>query len=170
MSPEATLAELVDVFLSRDRGSDPFLAAVSEGISEIHEAFGAAQEKKGDWDGMLAKLRSGSTVVKAGINHLRGQAGLERFVEFAEGRAKFADTMIEQIVRLQSRESTLVREDDVYLDYPFEDAKFRVEQSTGKVFRRFYGQAENEIRRDSELYTQARLSGRKITRDEYYAD
>jgi hypothetical protein len=59
---------------------------------------------------------------------------------------------------------------DVYIDYAFEDAKFRYEKLTGKVYRRFYGQNEDEIRPDSDLYNQAILSGREITRDEYYAN
>jgi hypothetical protein len=59
---------------------------------------------------------------------------------------------------------------DVYIDYAFEDAKFRYEKQTGKVYRRFYGQAEDEIRADSDLYHQAISSGRQIARDEYYAD
>lgn len=58
---------------------------------------------------------------------------------------------------------------DVYIDYAFEDAKFRYCKEDGKVYRRFYGQAEVEIRPDSDLYNQAILSGREITRDEYYA-
>ena len=59
---------------------------------------------------------------------------------------------------------------DVYIDYAFEDAKFRYEKQTQKFYRRFYGQAEVEIRPDSDLYNQAILSGREITRGEYYAD
>ena len=59
---------------------------------------------------------------------------------------------------------------DVYIDYAFEDAKFRYDKQTGKVYRRFYGQTEVEIRPDSELYNQGILSGREITRDEYFAD
>ena len=59
---------------------------------------------------------------------------------------------------------------DVYIDYAFEDAKFRYEKRTGSVYRRFYGRSEVEVRPDSDLYNQAILSGREITRDEYYAD
>ena len=59
---------------------------------------------------------------------------------------------------------------DVYIDYPFEDAKFRYEKETNKVFRRFYGQSEDEIRWDSDLYKQAILSGSEITREQYFAD
>jgi hypothetical protein len=59
---------------------------------------------------------------------------------------------------------------DVYIDYPFENAKFRFEKQTNKVYRRFYGESEDEIRWDSDLYNQAILSGREITRDEYYAN
>ena len=59
---------------------------------------------------------------------------------------------------------------DVYMDYAFEEAKFRYDKQSGKVYRRFYGQTEIEIRPDSDIYNQAILSGREITRDEYYAD
>jgi len=59
---------------------------------------------------------------------------------------------------------------DVYIDYAFENAKFRYEKQTEKVFRRFYGQAEVEIKPESDLYNQGILSGRQITRDEYFAD
>lgn len=59
---------------------------------------------------------------------------------------------------------------DVYIDYAFEDAKFRYEKASGKVFRRFYGQSEVEIRPDSEIYNQAITSGREITRDAYLSD
>ena len=58
---------------------------------------------------------------------------------------------------------------DVYIDYAFEDAMFRYEKATGKVYRRFTGEREQEIRPDSDLYCQAKLSGREITRDDYYA-
>jgi len=62
------------------------------------------------------------------------------------------------------------RSRDVYIDYPFENAKFRYERQTNKVFRRFYGESEDEIRWDSDLYTQAILSGSEITREQYFAD
>ena len=63
-----------------------------------------------------------------------------------------------------------LQQGDVYIDYMFEDAKFRYEKQTEKVYRRFYGETEVEIRPDSDIYNQAILSGREITRDEYYAD
>jgi GNAT superfamily N-acetyltransferase len=59
---------------------------------------------------------------------------------------------------------------DVYIDYAFENALFRYENATGKVYRRFYNEREDEVPPSSELYTQAIMSGRAITRDEYYAD
>jgi len=34
------------------------------------------------------------------------------------------------------------RKGDVRIDFPFEDAKFRYEKRTAKVYRRFYGEAE----------------------------
>jgi len=59
---------------------------------------------------------------------------------------------------------------DVYIDYEFEDAKFRFDKATGRVFRRFYGKEESEIKPDSDLYNQAILSGREISRDDYFRD
>lgn len=57
---------------------------------------------------------------------------------------------------------------DVYLDFPHESDKFRHEKATGKVSRRFYGQAEDEIPFTSKLFKQAICEGRQITRDEYF--
>lgn len=59
---------------------------------------------------------------------------------------------------------------DVYLDYPYEQAKFRFEKATRRVFRRFYGEQEAEIPPSSDLYNQAICAGEQITRDEYYCD
>lgn len=57
---------------------------------------------------------------------------------------------------------------DVYIDYPYEDAKFRYEKATGKVFRRFYGKPEVEIDSSSKLYNEAISGGKEISRDEYF--
>ena len=62
------------------------------------------------------------------------------------------------------------REGNVYLDYPFEDVKFRWEKETSKVFRRFYGEAEKEISCISNLFRDAMSAGKQITREEYYRD
>ena len=62
------------------------------------------------------------------------------------------------------------RRRDIYIDYPFEDAKFRWDKKAEKVYRRFYGQEEVEIPHSSDLYNQAISAGREITRDEYYRD
>ncbi|MFB3923092.1 MAG: hypothetical protein ACE145_15325 [Terriglobia bacterium] len=61
---------------------------------------------------------------------------------------------------------------DVYIDYPFEDAMFRYEHKTGKVFRKFYGEAEVEIEHSSELFHDAIRSsggggGRLISAEQY---
>ncbi len=61
-------------------------------------------------------------------------------------------------------------EGDVYIDYPYEDAKFRFERATLKVFRRFYGEPETEIPHDSELYHEARSGGWQITAEDYFQD
>jgi hypothetical protein len=45
------------------------------------------------------------------------------------------------------------RKRDIYIDYPYEDAKFRWERDTGKVYRRFYGKEETEIPHSSDLFS-----------------
>jgi len=59
---------------------------------------------------------------------------------------------------------------DVYIDYPFEQAKFRYEKESGRVYRRFYGQPEEEILPSSSLYNDAIRTGKQITREEYFRD
>ena len=59
---------------------------------------------------------------------------------------------------------------DVYIDFPYEDAKFRYEKRTGTVFRRFYGEVESEIPATSALYHEAISAGRPITQEEYFRD
>ena len=59
---------------------------------------------------------------------------------------------------------------DIYIDYPFEDAKFRWDKDKQKVYRRFYGKEEVEIPHSSDLYNQAISAGKEITCDEYYRD
>ena len=44
---------------------------------------------------------------------------------------------------------------DVYIDFPFERVKFRFEHATRKVYRRFYGEPEDEIPHNSNLYHEA---------------
>jgi hypothetical protein len=56
---------------------------------------------------------------------------------------------------------------DVYIDYPFEDVMFRWECQTGKVFRKFYGDVENEIDRTSNLFHDAISTGAQITAEQY---
>ena len=62
------------------------------------------------------------------------------------------------------------RAGDVYIDYPYEDVKFRFGKETGKVYRRWYGGSEMEIPYDSELYNDAHSRGWVITREEYFRD
>ena len=62
------------------------------------------------------------------------------------------------------------RERDIYIDFPFESAKFRWDKDARKVYRRFYGEAEMEIPHDSKLWTEAVIAGRLIAREEYERD
>lgn len=59
---------------------------------------------------------------------------------------------------------------DVYIDYPFEDVKFRYEKQSERVFCRFYGEAEYEVPCSSDLYHHAISTGKQITREEYFRD
>ncbi len=60
---------------------------------------------------------------------------------------------------------------DVYLHLLFEDAKFRYEKATDKMFLRFHRQTENQIsHKKSELYNDSISAGKLITREEYYQD
>ncbi len=61
-------------------------------------------------------------------------------------------------------------EGDVYIDFPYEKAKFRFEKDTRKVYRRFYGQSEVEIPPSSNLYNEAISAGEQITREDYFRD
>jgi hypothetical protein len=56
---------------------------------------------------------------------------------------------------------------DVFIDYPSEDAMFRWESQTGKVFRKFYGEAEMEIDHTSNLFHEAISAGQQITAEQY---
>lgn len=60
--------------------------------------------------------------------------------------------------------------DEHYLDYPAEEAKFRYEPETGRVYRRFYGEDEEVIKSSSDLYNQAISIQKIITREEYFRD
>ncbi len=59
---------------------------------------------------------------------------------------------------------------DVYIDYPYEDVKFRYENATNKVYRRWYGEPEMEIPMSSDLYNEAHSGGWQISREEYFRD
>lgn len=59
---------------------------------------------------------------------------------------------------------------DVYIDYPFEDAKFRWEKQTKKVFKRRYGEREFESHYSSDQFRDAISAGKLISREDYYRD
>ena len=61
-------------------------------------------------------------------------------------------------------------EGDVYIDYPYEEVKFRFEKETIKVYRRWYGESEMEIPYHSDLYNKSHSGGWAITREEYFRD
>ncbi len=56
---------------------------------------------------------------------------------------------------------------DVFIDFPYEDAMFRFEFRSGRIFRKFYGEEEVEIARDSKLFHEAISAGDVTTPDHY---
>lgn len=61
-------------------------------------------------------------------------------------------------------------EGDVYIDYPYERAKFRWELETKRVYRRFYGEQEVEIPHSSKLFHEAQSGGWVIDAEAYFQD
>ena len=59
---------------------------------------------------------------------------------------------------------------DVYIDYPYEDVKFRLDKATKKLYQRWYGGTEMEIPHSSELFHEGISSGKQITREDYFRD
>lgn len=60
------------------------------------------------------------------------------------------------------------RAGDVYIDYPYEDMMFHYVNETGKVFRKFYGDPEeDEIPPSLNVYNDAISSGTEITAAQY---
>ena len=59
---------------------------------------------------------------------------------------------------------------DVYIDYPFEDAKFRYEHATSSAFFRFCGREEVEVGYSNDLFRDAMRSGTQIDRQHYFQD
>jgi hypothetical protein len=64
----------------------------------------------------------------------------------------------------------LFRKGDVYIDYPFEDMKFRFDKATNKVFVRFYGKPEVEIDQSDVHFNEAIQAGKVITKEQYPSD
>ncbi len=59
---------------------------------------------------------------------------------------------------------------DVYIDYPFDDAKFRYEHATSRVFGRFNDGDEVELGYTNDLFRDAMRSGSQIDREQYFGD
>lgn len=59
---------------------------------------------------------------------------------------------------------------DVYIDYPYGDAKFRYEHATSRVFRRFNNREEVEVGYTNDLFRDAMRSGAQIDREHYFSD
>ena len=57
---------------------------------------------------------------------------------------------------------------DVYIDFPYERAMFHFVKESGKVFRKFYGDAvEKEVPHASKLFADAQIGGTVTTAENY---
>jgi hypothetical protein len=77
------------------------------------------------------------------------------------------------VVQASRRENEVVpmtafQHGDVYIDYPFEDAKFRYEHATSRVFGRFNNGEELEVGYTDDLFRDAMRSGVQIDRELYF--
>lgn len=109
MNARADLAEMVMDHLGRSAGpATAALAGVIAGLASIMIAYDDAQERRGNWGGMLANLRRGVTNIEAALPLLRshGGAGVAAVIELAERELAFAAILHDEIVRLQAGQST----------------------------------------------------------------
>ena len=63
----------------------------------------------------------------------------------------------------------LMKKEDLYIDYSFEEVMFFCDRKNDKIFKKFYGKEEspNEVHYTSKLFNDAILYGEKITKEEY---
>ncbi|MBC7428184.1 MAG: hypothetical protein H7336_06205 [Bacteriovorax sp.] len=59
--------------------------------------------------------------------------------------------------------------EDIYLDYDFEEVMFRYDHKTKNIYRKFYGEQEHPeaIHYSNRLYCDTRLFGDEITKEQY---
>jgi hypothetical protein len=63
----------------------------------------------------------------------------------------------------------LFNEQDVYIDYDFEEVMYRYDYKTRKRYVKFYGKKESSrlVPHDNRLYNDALLYGEQITKEKY---
>ena len=59
---------------------------------------------------------------------------------------------------------------DVFIDYPFEEMKFRFDKAANKVYARYYFKGEVEIPQSDSHFNEAIGAGKLITEEQYFAD
>jgi hypothetical protein len=64
----------------------------------------------------------------------------------------------------------LFQKGDVYIDYPFEDKKYRFDKASNKVFVRWYGEREVEIDHGNAHFNEAIQAGNVISPEQYVSD
>jgi len=110
MSPEAELAELVDILFSRGKPIDVAVGSMVSGLADIGNALMDAQAMRGNWGSIIANLRVGAEKVRVAIDPVRkmGGPGFEGLAKYAERHLRFAMGMIDDVIRLQANESTTI--------------------------------------------------------------
>jgi hypothetical protein len=103
----ADLRDLVDDHLSRNKKPDLGVAAIAVGLAKILEALNDAQEQRGNWGGMIGKLKAGQADLEAGLS-LGAELDIEAVRDYARRQATFAALVVREIERLQAEETTLV--------------------------------------------------------------
>jgi hypothetical protein len=64
----------------------------------------------------------------------------------------------------------LFQQGDVYIGYPYDDAKFRYEHATSKVFCRLSNSDEVAVGYTDNLFRDAMRSSTQIDREQYFGD
>jgi hypothetical protein len=109
MNPKAELAEFVMDHLGQNANmATAALGSAVVGLARILIAYEDAQQRRGNWGGMLDNLRSGVQMLEPALPLLRqhGGPGAAALIEMGEREVRFARLVDDEIVRLTAGEST----------------------------------------------------------------
>ena len=110
MNPRAQLAEFVEAQIGRRPDPEAaHLYGLVCALADIATALADAQDKRGNWGGMLANLRNGSQQARVALAWFaeRNEPGFAGLVSFAERQLIIAAALAGEIERLQADDHTL---------------------------------------------------------------